>query len=275
MGSNTSYVHGTHPDEQRRLSRMNDFLNEGARHELRLTGGERILDVGSGLGQFTRLLAREAGLGAVVVGVERSEEQLASARRLAEAQGEGSLVEFRPGDALALPLRADEWGRFDVAHTRFLLEHVPDPLAVVKQMVAAVRPGGRIFLADDDHDVLRLWPEPPGLAPVWQAYMRSYDRAGNDPVVGRRLVSLLHAAGARPVRNTWVFFGDCAGGAHFDLLVDNLVGVLQGAREAVLAAHLDLELFEQALSAVREWGRRPDAALWYAVSWAEGVRTSV
>src|SRR5688572_29476275 len=159
MASNTGYVHGTHPDEQRRLSRMNDFLNEGARRELRLAGGERILDVGSGLGQFTRLLAREAGAGAVVVGVERSEEQLASARRLAEAQGEGGLVEFRPGDALALPLRTDEWGRFDVAHTRFLLEHVPDPLAVVKQMAAAVRPGGRILLADDDHDVLRLWPE--------------------------------------------------------------------------------------------------------------------
>jgi SAM-dependent methyltransferase len=272
MASNTGYVHGTHPDEQRRLSRMNDFLNEGARRELRLAGGERILDVGSGLGQFTRLLAREAGNGAVVVGVERSEEQLASARSLAEAQGEVALVEFRSGNALALPLRADEWGRFDVAHTRFLLEHVPDPLAVVKQMVAAVRPGGRILLADDDHDVLRLWPEPPGLAPLWQAYMRSYDRAGNDPIVGRRLVSLLHAAGARPVRNTWVFFGDCAGGAHFDLLVDNLVGVLDGAREAVLAAHLDPALFEQGLGAVREWGRRPDAALWYAVAWAEGVK---
>ena len=272
MAVKSRYVHGTHPDEQRRLSRMNDFLNEGARRELRLSGGERILDVGCGLGQFTRLMAREAGEAAVVVGIERSEEQLESARRLAAAEGEGGLVEFRPGDALALPLQNDEWGRFDVAHSRFLLEHVPDPLAVVRQMVAAVRPGGRILLADDDHDVLRLWPEPPGLVALWQAYMRSYDRAGNDPVVGRRLVSLLHQAGASPVRNSWVFFGDCAGGAHFDLLVDNLIGVLRGAREGILAAHLDPVLFDQGLLALREWGGRADAALWYAMAWAEGLR---
>lgn len=272
MPVKSRYVHGTHPDEQRRLSRMNDFLNEGARRELRFGGRERILDVGSGLGQFTRLMAREAGAGAVVVGIERSEVQLDAARRLATTAGERGLVEFRPGDASDLPLHTDEWGHFDVAHSRFLLEHVPDPLAVVKQMAAAVRPGGRILLADDDHGVLRLWPEPPGLAEMWQAYMRSYDRAGNDPFVGRRLVSLLHQAGVSPVRNTWVFFGDCAGGEHFSLLVDNLAGVLRGARDAVLAAHIEASQFDDALARLHEWGQRPDAALWYGMAWAEGVR---
>ena len=270
MPEKSVYVHGTHPDEQQRLSRLNDFLNEGARRELRLAGGERILDVGSGLGQFTRLMAREAGAGALVLGIERSEEQIDSARRLATESGEAGLVEFRQGDALALPLQDGEWGHFDVAHSRFLLEHLPDPLAVVRQMVSAVRPGGRILLADDDHDVLRLWPEVAGLTAIWQAYMRSYDRAGNDPIVGRRLVSLLHEAGASPVRNTWVFFGDCAGGAHFDLLVDNLVGVLRGARDAVLAAHLEPAFFDEGLAALREWGKRPDAAIWYGMAWAEG-----
>jgi SAM-dependent methyltransferase len=272
MTSESRYVHGTDPEEQERLSRLNDFLNEGARRELRLRGGERILDVGSGLGQFTRLLAREAGAGAVVVGIERSDEQRASAMRRAREAGEEGLVEFRKGDALDLPLQADEWARFDVAHSRFLLEHVPDPLAVVRQMVAAVRPGGRVLLADDDHDVLRLWPEPPGLAPLWRAYMRSYDRAGNDPIVGRRLVSLLHQAGAHPVRNTWVFFGDCAGGRHFELLVENLIGVLRGAREAILGSHLEPQALDDGLAALHEWGRRPDAAIWYALAWAEGVR---
>jgi SAM-dependent methyltransferase len=268
-----SYIHGSAPDEQRRLALLNDILNDACLRELSLRGGERVLDVGSGLGQFTRAMARAAGPAGRVVGIERDAAQLAEASRLAALDRESPSIDLRPGDALALPLRDDEWGSFDVAHTRFLLEHVPDPLAVVGAMVRAVRPGGRILLADDDHDVFRLWPEPPGVMAVWQAYVRTYDRLGNDPFVGRRLVSLLHAAGAAPVRNTWVFFGGCAGSSIFPAIVDNLVGLLIGARAAILStARAEPEWFDRAIAALREWSTRPDAALWFGVSWAEGRR---
>ena len=211
MGSSDRYIHGSAPDEQRRLSRLNELLNEGTLRELALKGGEKILDVGSGIGQLTRAMGRAAGPDGRVLGIERDPSQLDEARRQACADREEELVEFRAGDALALPLGDLEWGTFDLVHTRFVLEHVSDPLGVVRAMVRAARPGGRIVLADDDHDVLRLWPEPPGFTTVWQAYIRTYDRLGNDPFVGRRLVGLLHAAGAVQFRNHWLFFGSCAG----------------------------------------------------------------
>jgi SAM-dependent methyltransferase len=268
--SSSRYIHGTAPEEQERLSLLNDLLNPTSLRELALRGGERVVDFGCGLGQFSRAMARA---GARVVGIERSAEQIAAARTLARASGEDGLVEIRQGDVLAPPLRDDEWGAFDLAHTRFVLEHVPDPLAVVRTMVRAVRPGGRIVLADDDHDVIRLWPEPPGFHALWAAYVRSFDRLGNDPFVGRRLVALLHDAGAAPVRNTWIFFGACSGSPAFEGFVENLVEVVAGARDVVLAqALLDAGTFDGALAAVRAWGRRPDAAIWYAVAWAEGVR---
>ncbi len=268
-----NYIHGSAPDEQRRLSRLNDLLNEASLTELGLRGGEAILDVGSGIGQFTRAMARAAGSRGRVIGIERDAGQLEEARRQAAAAGESDLVEFRPGDALDLPLRADEWGTFDVAHTRFLLEHVADPLAVVRGMVRAVRPGGRIVLADDDHDILRLWPEPPGFRPIWHAYIRSYDRMGNDPYVGRRLVSLLHEAGAIPTRNNWVFFGGCTGSAAFIDIVENLAKILLGARPLILAtAHVNEQAFDQAIDSLKDWSRRPDAAFWFAMCWADGVR---
>jgi SAM-dependent methyltransferase len=267
------YLHGTHPEEQRRLSQLNDLLNVPSLRELGLTGGERVLDVGSGLGQFSRALARAVGPAGRVVGVERSAEQLAEAARQAAAAGEADLVDFRPGEATRLPLAPEEWGTFDLAHTRFLLEHVPDPLAVVREMVRAVRPGGRVVLADDDHDLLRFWPEPPGVWPLWHAYFRTYDRNGNDPHVGRRLVSLLHEAGAVPARNTWIFFGGCAGQPAFPALIRVFIGVFVGAREAILGAGLfDAAYFEAALAALEAWGQRPEAALWYGICWAEGVR---
>jgi SAM-dependent methyltransferase len=263
------YIHGTDPEEQVRLSLLNDLLNVGSLRELSLQGGERILDVGSGLGQLSRAMARTAGVR--VVGIERSAEQIAEAHRQATRADEAGLVEFRQGDALQLPLRDEEWGTFDLAHTRFLLEHVADPLAVVRAMARAVRPGGRVVLEDDDHDGLRLWPEPPGFVNLWQAYQRSYEHVGNDPAIGRRLVSLLVEAGAEPVRNTVVFFGSCAGDPRFSLYVENLIGVIAGARTTVVKAGLlDPAAFDAAIADLRAWSRDAAATLWYAVSWAEG-----
>jgi SAM-dependent methyltransferase len=272
MASESTYIHGTSPEEQRRLGVMNRILNDGSRARLRLQPGQSVIDFGCGLGQFTREMARDATPGRVV-GIERSEDQLSTAIQLARADGEEELVEFRRGDAAAPQLDEQERASFDVAHARFLLEHLVDPLAAVRAMVAAVRPGGRIILADDDHDVLRLWPEPPGLADLWRAYVRSYERIGNDPFIGRRLVSLLVQAGARPRRNDWIFFGGCAGSDHFADLVDNLHGILDGARETILSHDLfEEEYFESVLRNLRSWAGRDDASFWFAMAWAEGIK---
>lgn len=258
------YLHGTSPAEQGRLSLMNRLMNEAALRELSLRGGEKIVDFGCGLGQLSLTMARAAR--ARVVGIERSREQLERAER-------DPLLDLRQGDVLEPPLRDDEWGSFDLAHARFVLEHVEEPLRVVRQMVRAVRPGGRVVLQDDDHDVLRCHPEPPGFAVLWRAYERTYDRLRCDPLVGRRLVSLLHQAGARPLRCTWIFFGACAGEEKFRALIENLLGLFAGARPEMLAGgQLDAPACDAALEALRQWATRPDAAFWYAVFWAEGVR---
>jgi SAM-dependent methyltransferase len=272
-GPESHYVHGTTPREQERLSLLNELINEGSLAEMALAGGERILDVGSGLGQFSRAMARAAGPGGRVVGIERSSDQISRALDLAREAGEDGCIELRQGAVDAPPLAAEEWGTFDVAHARFVLEHVPGPGAVVEMMLRAVRPGGRIILEDDDHDVFRLWPEPAGWRPLWEAYIRTYDRLGNDPYIGRRLVSLLHGAGARVVRNTWLFFGCSAGTSTMAAMVENLAGVLEGAAAAMVqGGFIEAPAVDEAIAVLRAWGRRPDAALWYARCWAEGTR---
>jgi SAM-dependent methyltransferase len=269
--STSRYVHGTEPAEQARLSLLNDLVNAPCLREARVRPGERILDVGAGLGQLTRGLARAAGRPALAV--ERSAEQRGRAEALGAAAGEADLVEWRDGDALDLPLRGEEWGAFDLGHARFILEHVPAPERVVAQLARAVRPGGRVILTDDDHSLLRLHPEPPGVLPVWQAFVRSYDRNGNDPFVGRRLPALLEGAGLSPVRATWLFFGGCAGEATFPGVVENMAGNLRGAREAIAATGaVTLAEVDEAVASLGRFARRPGAALWYAFAWAEGIR---
>src|SRR5689334_9494958 len=139
MGSQPSwYVHGTAPEEQFRLSRLNDLMNDSTLAELKLSPGMRVVDFGCGLAQLTRRMAHVTGVRAV--GIERSVEQIAEATRQARDAGDEARVDLRAGDVMAPPLAADEWGTFDLAHARFVLEHVPDPLGVVKQMVRAVKP---------------------------------------------------------------------------------------------------------------------------------------
>jgi SAM-dependent methyltransferase len=267
----SQYVHGTDPVEQRRLSALNRLLNDTSIAHMALRPGERVLDVGSGLGQLTRAMARVSQVRAL--GIERSAEQIAEASRQAREAGEEALIEFRQGNALDPPLSPDEWGTFDVAHARFVLEHVPDPLGVVRQMVRALKPGGRLVLEDDDHEVLRLFPEPPGFSAMWGTYMRTYDLAGNDPLVGRKLVSLIHQAGALPRRNDLLTFGGCAGEQRFAPLIENIVRILEGARAAMASAGPPVgEAFDQALRDIQAWGRRPDAAIWFGRCWAEGVK---
>jgi glutathione S-transferase len=270
--STSHYVHGTHPEEQHRLSLLNDLLNGLSLRELRLAPGERVLDVGSGLAQLTRAMGRAVGAGRVL-GVERSAEQLNEARRLSRDAGEENLCELRQGDARHLPLQEEEWGTFDVAHARFLLEHVPWPLEVVKEIVRAVRPGGRIVLMDDDHENLRLAPEPPGFARLYRALLGTYERHGNDPHVGRRLASLLEEAGATPVRCQLLPIATGALSAELALYVENLIGNFVGAREAMIGpGGLEARELEEGVEAIRAWGKRCDAVFWYALPWVEGVR---
>lgn len=267
----SNYVHGTDPAEQARLSLLNELVNAACLREARIRPGERLLDVGAGLGQLTRGLARAAGRPALAV--ERSAEQRARGDALARADGEAGLIEWREGDALALPLRDEEWGTFDVGHARFILEHVPAPERVVAELARAVRPGGRVILCDDDHSVLRLHPEPPGVLAVWNAFVRTYDRNGNDPYVGRRLPALLAEAGLAPARATWLFLGGCAGEATFPGVVANLAGNLRGARQSITATGaVSGAQVDDALAALDAFARQPGAALWYAFAWAEGVR---
>ena len=61
MSDSSEYIHSSSPEEQHRLSLVNDILNESCLRELNLQKGEKILVLGSGLGQFTRLMARAVG----------------------------------------------------------------------------------------------------------------------------------------------------------------------------------------------------------------------
>jgi ubiquinone/menaquinone biosynthesis C-methylase UbiE len=106
--------------------------------------GEAVLDLGSGSGTDSFVAALKTGPGGRVVGIDMTEEQLAKARRLAE-DGGFAQVEFRRGYIEEPP--ADDGG-FDCVISNGVINLSPDKPAVFAAIARALRPGGRLTLAD-------------------------------------------------------------------------------------------------------------------------------
>jgi SAM-dependent methyltransferase len=102
----------------------------------------RVLDVGCGTGQTTRLAARRAPQG-YAVGIDLSAPMLAQARTTAAAEGIGN-VRFHEGDAQVFPFPP---GEFDVAISRGGILFFTDPVAAFANIARALRPGGRVAFA--------------------------------------------------------------------------------------------------------------------------------
>jgi len=265
--TSSEYLHGTTGAEQARLGLLNRILNPRTIELVELAPGSRVIDFGAGTGIFARELARSAS-GVQVVAIERDPAQIQAARALAHAADEPQLVDFRQGDALEPPLADDEWGTFDLVHARFLLEHLPDPVAAVRVMLRSLRPGGRLVLVDDDHSLLRLTPDLPAVSALWETYAAQYAAVGNDPHVGRNLASIVHAAGGRSLRNSLVFFGGVHGQELFPDVVENLAGVIESCADRIVAGGgLSRAEFERTLASLGPWSARPDAAVWYSLPW--------
>lgn len=112
---------------------------------LQLTGGEKALDVGCGLGDDTFEIARLVGRQGRAIGVDVSEGMILEARRRAAAHD--LAAEFEVGDAQALRF---EDATFDACRTERMLMHVPDAERAFAEMVRVIRRGGRLSVFDFD-----------------------------------------------------------------------------------------------------------------------------
>ncbi|MEX2504929.1 MAG: methyltransferase domain-containing protein [Egicoccus sp.] len=105
---------------------------------------ERVVDIGSGGGLDAMVAARAVGPDGWVVGVDMTPAMLERAGRNAREAGIDN-VEFREGLAEALPVE-DGWA--DLVVSNGVLNLVPDKVAAYGEIMRALRPGGRIQIAD-------------------------------------------------------------------------------------------------------------------------------
>jgi ubiquinone/menaquinone biosynthesis C-methylase UbiE len=155
-----------------------------------LAPGMRCLDVGCGGGAVTLELAKLVAPAGAVIGIDMDEVKLDLARRAA-AELELDNVEFRR-------MNVHEWnepGAYDAVYSRFLLQHLAEPVALIRRMWAGVRPGGVLIVEDADFD--GCFSDPPNEAFDYSvsAYFRVARRYGGDPSLGRKLYRCFLEAG--------------------------------------------------------------------------------
>jgi ubiquinone/menaquinone biosynthesis C-methylase UbiE len=109
-----------------------------------IAAGEIVLDLGSGSGMDSFLAALATGPDGTVIGVDMTDAQLAKARRLGE-EGGFAQAHFREGYIETPPV---DDASVDCAISNGVINLSPDKPAVFAAVARALRPGGRLALAD-------------------------------------------------------------------------------------------------------------------------------
>ena len=117
--------------------------------------GAKLLDLGCGIGETSRMLAERVGPGGSVHGIDFDPALVESAQSL---NGQENIT-FAQGDAQALDF-AD--ASFDVVYTRFLLVHLQEPQAALKEMTRVCKPQGKVIVHDGDFSTIYTGPDPAG-----------------------------------------------------------------------------------------------------------------
>jgi SAM-dependent methyltransferase len=100
--------------------------------------GDRVIDIGCGFGDTTQRLAELVGPEGSALGVDVSEPFIATARREAEEAGIAN-AEFEVADVQTLELPQE----FDYAFSRMGIMFFANPVAALRNIRAALKPGGR------------------------------------------------------------------------------------------------------------------------------------
>ena len=140
---------------------------------------DTVLDVATGTAAVAIELVGRTGCR--VVGLDQSQQMLATGRERVEAAGFADRIRIVEGSAERLPFPD---GSFDALTFTYLLRYVEDPAATLAELARVVRPGGTMAALE--------FGLPKGVwRPLWEAYVRV-----GLPVAGRLISTGWHEVGS-------------------------------------------------------------------------------
>lgn len=259
------YIHGYSPEHQAFLSQRT-AEHDAAFFLPQLKSGMRLLDCGCGMGALTASLAEYVAPGEVI-GIDRDPGQVDVARTWTAQKGIHN-VRFEVSNIEHIPYPE---ASFDAVFALTVLEHVKDPLSVLREMRRLLKPGGVAGIQDPDYGLLTQTPSLPQVDELIR-WMIGFHEENGSPYYARHLRRYMLDAGFTRAEG----FAACIGGGNdqmvnfnYELVIKPTIENLRSwIKQSGLAddTHIDACLIQY-----KTWCQRPDSffalPLFAAVGW--------
>ena len=185
---------GSSDAEHERLIRQAKWLTPHTERLFRdavIGPGQRVLDLGSGVGDVSLLLGRLVGPSGEVLGIERDPLSIARAKSRAGESGFRN-VSFTQSDVAQI----SQDRPFDAAVGRYILMFLPDPVAVLRSLTRLLRPGGVLAFQEPDWN---SFLQQAARMPLWSIaaslMVETFQRSGTNTNMGLELPRVFQATG--------------------------------------------------------------------------------
>ncbi|MES2801688.1 MAG: class I SAM-dependent methyltransferase [Bdellovibrionota bacterium] len=189
------YIHGFEKKEQDRLIYQADFLEPYIYQGVDLEFTKNLLEVGCGVGAQTQILCRRFPK-LQIDGIDLSEAQLKTASKYLSKEIKSGRVSLQQQDAQKMKLSKTD---YDAAFICWFLEHVPDPLLVLKNVYKNLKPGGKVYISEVFNHSLFMEPYSPAYLKYWFEFNDFQWEIKGHPFVGAQLGNLLKASGFKNI----------------------------------------------------------------------------
>lgn len=197
MNKHWDYIHGYTTTEQERLIQQAQYWrNELILRDINYKPGDKLLEIGCGAGAVLGILGTTFS-GLKVAGIDLESKQIDYARQHLSKLGLIN-VDLRVGDASQLPW---EDNTFDHIYAIWFLEHLTNPLPVLKEALRVLKPGGTITITETDYRSIVVTPHSTDYQYLQSGLCELLLQSGGNPYIGQSLGNLLTEAGFKTVEN--------------------------------------------------------------------------
>ncbi len=192
------YIHGFTKEEQDRLFEQARVHENIIYSHVDLQHCQNLIEIGSGVGAQTKILLERFPHLSIQC-IDASHEQVARAQQALAPELQSGRIKINQGDALRLPFKSNS---FDGAFLCWLLEHVQDPVGILREAGRLLKPGGVIYCNEVFNSTFYIHPYAPATLKYWFEFNDYQWSLKGDPFVGGKLANYLMAAGYQNIVTT-------------------------------------------------------------------------